>query len=75
MWVTETGWPTSGSFASTSAVAGTGNARTYWTTVGCGHLFGKTNTWWYTFYDGEVALPFGVASSAGGTSPKYSLAC
>ena len=75
VWVTETGWPTSGSFALTSAVAGTGNARTYWTKVGCGHLFGKTNTWWYTFYDGEVALPFGVASLAGGTSPKYSLAC
>ena len=75
VWVTETGWPTSGLFAATSSVAGTGNAQTYWETVGCGHLFGKTNTWWYTFYDGGVALPFGVASSAGGTSPKYSLAC
>ena len=74
VWVTETGWPTSGSFASTSSVANTGNAQTYWKTVGCGHLFGKTNTWWYTFYDGDVALPFGVSGSAGG-GPKYSLAC
>ena len=74
VWVTETGWPTSGSFASTSSVANTGNAQTYWKTVGCGHLFGKTNTWWYTYYDGSVALPFGVSSSASG-SPKYSLAC
>lgn len=74
VWVTETGWPTSGSFASTSSVANTGNAQTYWKTVGCGHLFGKTNTWWYTFYDGDVALPFGVSGSASG-SPKYSLAC
>ena len=74
IWVTETGWPTSGSFASTASVANTGNAQTYWKTVGCGHLFGKTNTWWYTYYDGGVALPFGVSSSAGG-SPKYSLAC
>ena len=74
IWVTETGWPTSGSFAATSSVAGTGNAQTYWKTVGCGHLFGNTNTWWYTFYDGGVALPFGVSSSASG-GPKYSLAC
>lgn len=74
VWVTETGWPTSGSFASTSSVANTGNAQTYWKTVGCGHLFGKTNTWWYTFYDGGVTLPFGVSGSAGG-GPKYSLAC
>lgn len=75
VWVTETGWPTSGSFAGTSSVTGTGNAQTYWKTVGCGHLFGNTNTWWYTLYDGNVPLPFGVSSSAGGTSPKYSLAC
>lgn len=75
VWVTETGWPTSGTFASTSSVTGTGNAETYWKTVGCGHLFGMTNTWWYTFYDGDVALPFGVSSSAGGTSPKYTLTC
>lgn len=75
VWVTETGWPTGGTFAATSSVAGTANAQTYWKTVGCGHLFGATNTWWYTFYDGNVPLPFGVSSSVGGTSPKYSLAC
>ena len=75
VWVTETGWPTSGSFASTSSVAGTGEAQTYWKTVGCGHLFGQTNTWWYTFYDGNVPLPFGVSSSANGGGTKYSLAC
>ncbi|KAF6222036.1 hypothetical protein HO133_001122 [Letharia lupina] len=75
VWVTETGWPTSGTFAGTSSVASSENAATYWKTVGCGHLFGATNTWWYTLYDGNVPLPFGVSSSAGGTSPKYSLAC
>lgn len=75
VWVTETGWPTSGTFAGTSSVANTANAQTYWKTVGCGHLFGATNTWWYTFYDGNVALPFGVTSSADDTSPKYNLAC
>ena len=74
IWVTETGWPTSGSFAGTSSVAGTTNAQTYWKTVGCGHLFGNTNTWWYTFYDGGAALPFGVSQS-GGSSTKYNLAC
>ena len=74
IWVTETGWPTSGSSAGTSSVASLGNAQTYWKTVGCGHLFGNTNTWWYIFYDGDVALPFGVSSSPGG-GPKYSLAC
>ncbi|CAD6590305.1 MAG: hypothetical protein ASARMPRED_004719 [Alectoria sarmentosa] len=75
VWVTETGWPTSGTFSGTSSVASTGNAETFWKTVGCGHLFGATNTWWYTFYDGDVPLPFAVSPSAGGTSPKYSLAC
>ena len=74
VWVTETGWPTSGTFASTSSVTGTQNAQTYWKTVGCGHLFGATNMWWYTFYDGDVPLPFGVSSSAGG-SAKYTLTC
>ena len=74
VWVTETGWPTSGTFAGTSSTSGTGNAQTYWKTVGCGHLFGNTNTWWYTFYDGDVPLPFGVASSAKGGA-KYTLSC
>ena len=74
VWVTETGWPTSGTFAGTSSVSGTGNAQTYWKTVGCDHLFGATNTWWYTFYDGDVPLPFGVSSSAGGDA-KYTLTC
>ena len=74
VWVTETGWPTSGTFASTSSVSGTQNAQTYWKTVGCGHLFGVTNTWWYTYYDGDVPLPFGVSSSVGGDA-KYTLTC
>lgn len=74
VWVTETGWPTSGTFAGTSSVSGVQNAQTYWKTVGCDHLFGATNTWWYTFYDGDVSLTFGVSSSAGGDA-KYTLTC
>ena len=74
VWVTETGWPTSGTFAATSSASGTEEAETYWKTVGCGHLFGQTNTWWYTFYDGDVSLPFGVSSSVKG-DPKYTLSC
>ena len=74
VWVTETGWAMAGSFAAMSSVASMGSAEAYWRTVGCGYLFGRRNTWWYAFYDGGVALPFGVSSSVKG-SPKFSLAC
>ena len=75
VWVTETGWPTTGP-ASGAAVASVDNAKTYWDTVGCGELFDKRNVWWYTLLDGNAAqqdISFGVVLP--GTGQKYPLSC
>ena len=75
IWITETGWPVSGSTVG-SAVPSTQNAATFYQAVGCGMLFGKYNTWWYTLEDSALAAPhFGVTSGPGQSSPLYSLAC
>ena len=82
VWVTETGWPVSGP-TQNEAVASTPNAKTYWDQVGCGRLFGKVNTWWYTLQDAFPTTPspsFGIvgAGSSGTdvpTTPLYDLSC
>jgi glucan endo-1,3-beta-D-glucosidase len=77
VWVTETGWPTSGSTANL-AVTGTTNAKTYWDQVGC-PLFGKTNTWWYTLTDNDAVQTnpsFGIApGNPLSTTPYFDLSC
>jgi glucan endo-1,3-beta-D-glucosidase len=73
IWVTETGWPTSGS-TQNLAVASTANAATYWQTVGCA-LFGKVNTWWYILSDTGASPSFGIVSDPSSTTPLYSLSC
>ena len=77
VWVTETGWPTSGSTAGL-AVTGTTNAKTYWDQVGC-PLFGKTNTWWYTLTDNDAVQTnpsFGIApGNPLSTTPYFDLSC
>jgi len=77
VWVTETGWPASGSTANL-AVPGTANAKTYWDAVGC-PLFGKTNTWWYTLEDNDVVQTnpsFGIVNGNPlTTTPYYDLSC
>ena len=45
IWVTETGWPISGSIFN-QAVPSIENARIYWKNVGWA-IVGSTNTWWY----------------------------
>lgn len=73
IWITETGWPVSGS-RSGAAETGTTNAKIFWDKVGCPN-FGSVNTWWFTLDDTDIAYPdpsFGVAS---GTTPKFDLSC
>ena len=80
VWVTETGWPTSGVYG--SGEGSTSNAKQYWDDIGCA-LFGKTNTWWYNLYADVTSSPdWGVVYtnsttlydlSCGGTSPELIL--
>lgn len=74
VWVTETGWPTSGD-AWGQAIPSIDNAKRFWDEVGC-TLFGKINTWWYILSDNNPVndVLFGVAPSLT-TTPAYNLTC
>ena len=77
VWVTETGWPVSGD-TSGDAVPSPANAQTYWDQVGCGLLFGKTNTWWFTLQDAYPTTPnpsFGIVGTTLSDTPLYDLSC
>ena len=82
VWITETGWPVSGSTLNL-AVPSTQNAEIYWDQVGCGRLFDKINTWWYTLQDAVPTTPspsFGVIGAGSSrielpTTPLYDLSC
>lgn len=77
VWVTETGWPVSGK-TSGQAIPNTDNAKTYWDDVGCGQLFGKVNTWWYTIQDAAPTTPnpsFGFVGSDINSAPLFDLSC
>ncbi|MCJ1338889.1 hypothetical protein MMC09_004178 [Bachmanniomyces sp. S44760] len=77
VWVTETGWPVSGS-EENQAQPNTQNAKTYWDQVGCNRLFGKINTWWYTLQDDVPTTPspsFGIVGNPLSTNPLYDLSC
>ncbi|KAF2156886.1 glycoside hydrolase family 17 protein [Myriangium duriaei CBS 260.36] len=54
VWVTETGYPTTGP-TSNQAVPGVQVAHDYYHNVGCSQLFGKRNTWWYIQQDAPSA--------------------
>jgi glucan endo-1,3-beta-D-glucosidase len=77
VWITETGWPVSGS-TENEGVASLANAKTYWDNVGCDLLFGKYNTWWYTLQDASPTTPspsFGIVGSTLSTTPLFDLTC
>jgi glucan endo-1,3-beta-D-glucosidase len=77
VWVTETGFPVSGS-TSGAAVPGLANAKTYWDEVGCGMLFGKVNTYWFTLQDAYPTTPnpsFGLVGTTLSTTPLFDLTC
>ncbi|MCJ1279878.1 hypothetical protein MMC21_007702 [Puttea exsequens] len=74
VWVTETGWPVTGA-TENLAVPSTRNAQTYWDEVGCGRLFDKINTWWYTLYDAAANPSFGIVDSETSTVAIYDISC
>jgi glucan endo-1,3-beta-D-glucosidase len=77
VWVTETGFPVSGS-TSGAAVPSLANAQTYWDEVGCGMLFGKVNTYWFTLQDAYPTTPnpsFGIVGTTLSTTPLFNLTC
>ena len=73
VWVTETAWPLAGS-TSAQAIPSTSNAQQYWEAVGCGELFGVTNTYWYTYWDDSASPSFGLVDTIGG-QPRFDLSC
>lgn len=76
VWVTETGWPVSGSTLN-QAVASIPNAETYWQEVQCS-LHASRNMWWYTLQDAAPTTPnpsFGIVGSSLSGAPLYNLAC
>lgn len=77
VWITETGWPVSGTIDENEAVASLANAKTYWDEVGCPN-FGSVNTYWYTLQDAYPTTPnpsFGIVGSTLSTTPLYDLTC
>jgi len=76
VWVTETGWAVSDAKGGEGqSVASTSDAKIYWDDVGCGLLFGATNTYWYTLSETGSTPDFGVSSSDSSTTPLYDLSC
>lgn len=83
VWITETGWPISGSKAENLAVASVANAQLFWDEVGCASAFGKVNTWWYVLQDSAPTVQdpsFGLVGSSTSdstmsTTPLYNLTC
>ncbi|KAF2690526.1 glycoside hydrolase family 17 protein [Lentithecium fluviatile CBS 122367] len=74
MWITETGWPTTGPKWN-QAVPSVDNAKKYWDTVGC-TLFGQVNTFWYILRDSnpDNKMKFGIDPELDGT-PQFNLTC
>ncbi|KAH6635543.1 GPI-anchored cell wall beta-1,3-endoglucanase EglC [Chaetomium sp. MPI-SDFR-AT-0129] len=77
VWVTETGFPVSGMTVG-KAVPLAENALRFWQEVGCGMLFGRVNTWWYTLRDVSRGTPvpsFGILGGSMGGQPLFELSC
>ncbi|KAL8947283.1 MAG: hypothetical protein Q9222_006420 [Ikaeria aurantiellina] len=77
VWITETGWPVNGSIIGLAAPSKE-NAERYWWEVGCGVLFGRVNTWWFTLAEenpGGTAPDFGVVNDYGNTTGYFDLSC
>jgi glucan endo-1,3-beta-D-glucosidase len=61
VWVTESGWPTSGP-TENQAVASVANAQQYWSTVACS-AFNSGHTFWYSLQDFNASPSFGVVDA------------
>lgn len=71
VWVTETGWPTTGNTLN-QAVPSIENAQLYWKSVAC-PLFNTAHTFWYSLHDVGASPSFGVLDSNGNL--QYDLSC
>lgn len=71
IWVTESGWPTTGP-TSNLAVASVDDAETFWQGVACALENRGINFWWYILADEGASPSFGVSSNG---KPLYNLAC
>ena len=71
VWITETGWPVSGS-AVGEAQPSVGNAAGYWKSVACG-AFQQANTFWYSLQDYNDSPSFGVVDV--NYNALYDLSC
>ncbi|ETS86887.1 hypothetical protein PFICI_00715 [Pestalotiopsis fici W106-1] len=79
VYVTETGWPTTGDDQNL-AVASAENARKYWQTIACSLVDSNINIWWYNLQESQygTATPdFGVygAGDLSQLDPLYDLSC
>ncbi|KAF5670905.1 glucan 1,3-beta-glucosidase [Fusarium heterosporum] len=75
VWVTETGWPSSGPDWD-EAVPSVKNAQKYWQDVGCKYLFNKTPTFWYNLRDSnpDNKMKFAITENLS-TKPLFDLSC
>ena len=75
IWVTETGWPTSG-IDWDEAVPSVKNAKYYWNEVGCRQLFNKVPTFWYNLRDSnpDNKQKFAITENLS-TKPMFDLSC
>jgi len=71
VWVTETGWPTTGP-TENQAAPSVANAQQYWSTVACS-AFNSGHTFWYSLQDYSASPSFGVVDA--NFNPLYNLAC
>ncbi|TQS34316.1 hypothetical protein Golomagni_05305 [Golovinomyces magnicellulatus] len=71
VWVTETGWPTTGPKIN-QAVPSVTNAQTYWRNVTCSS-FKLKHTFAYSLQDYAATTSFGVLDTNG--IPQYDLSC
>jgi glucan endo-1,3-beta-D-glucosidase len=76
LWVTETGYPTTGPKWG-EAVPSLNNAAEYWQEIGCNRLFADgVNTWWYNLRDSnpDNKQSFAITDDLN-TTPKFDLTC
>jgi exo-beta-1,3-glucanase (GH17 family) len=71
VWVSETGWPTSGN-TENEAVASVANAQQYWDMIACA-AFSELNTFWYALQDFSASPSFGVVNAD--FNAPYDLSC
>ncbi|CAI6334534.1 unnamed protein product [Periconia digitata] len=73
IWITETGWPSSGKEEGTGS-GSVDDMRKYWVDVGC-QAFGKQNIWWFQLEKDTLDdFDWGILDPAT-KKPKFDLGC